>query len=235
MNKYKRILLKISGEALLGNNKFGINFNILKEIISQIVEIKKMNIKIVLVIGAGNIWRARDNKDCGIERVYSDSIGMLGTVMNAVAMQSVFESMKIETRVCSAIDIPQLAEPYIRRRAMRHLDKDRIVISAGGTGNPYFTTDTTAALRALELNCDILLKASNVDGVYDSDPDKNKNAKKFDKLTFSKVLEKDFRVIDASAVSLCRDSSLPIMIFNLMKKGNIHDAVTGKNVGTLIS
>jgi len=235
-SRYARVALKISGEALLGKKSHGIDFEFLEGICKEIVEVKKkLSVKMVITIGAGNIWRARDKKDTGIDRVYSDIMGMLGTIMNAVAMQSMLEKLGSETRIASAIDIPQLAEPYIRRRVMRHLEKDRIVIMAGGTGNPYFTTDTAAALRALELKCDVLLKASNIDGVYNLDPKKSAKAKRFEKISFSDVLEKDLKFMDGSAVSLCRESKLPIIVFDLNKKGNILKSISTDGVGTLIS
>lgn len=232
--KYKRIMLKLSGEVLLGNCASGIDHNVLESLCNEILEVRKLGVQIVIVIGGGNIWRYRDFKDTGIERVTSDNIGMLATVMNAVAMQSMFEKLGAVCRVASAIDIPQIAEPYLRRKVIRHLEKDRIVICAGGTGSPFFTTDSAAALRALETNCEVLLKATNVDGVYDKDPDKSKNAKKFDELTFHDVLEMDLEFMDQAAVSLCKESNVPVVVFNLKKRGNIKAAVLGEKVGTII-
>ncbi len=233
--KFKRILLKLSGEALLGKKEFGIDYSILDQVCVEVVEAQKTGVEIVIVIGAGNIWRGRENDKSGIERVPSDFIGMLGTIMNSVALQAGLEKLGIHSRVCSALDIPAVAEPYITRRAMRHLEKDRIVICAAGTGNPYFTTDSAAALRSLELGCDALFKATNVDGVYDSDPQKNKSAKRFEKITFDEVLEKDLKVMDATAVAQCRDNNMPIVVFELLKKGNLKSVLTGKNVGTQIT
>ena len=233
--KFKRILLKLSGEALLGKKDFGIDYSILDQVCAEVVEAQKTGVEIVIVIGAGNIWRGRENDKSGIERVPSDFIGMLGTIMNSVALQAGLEKLGVHSRVCSALDIPAVAEPYITRRAMRHLEKDRIVICAAGTGNPYFTTDSAAALRSLELGCDAVFKATNVDGVYDSDPQKNKNAKRFEKITFDEVLEKDLKVMDATAVAQCRDNNMPIVVFELLKKGNLKSVLTGKNVGTRIT
>ncbi len=233
--KFKRILLKLSGEALLGKKDFGIDYSILDRVCAEVVDAQKTGVEIVIVIGAGNIWRGRENDKSGIERVPSDFIGMLGTIMNSVALQAGLEKMGVHSRVCSALDIPAVAEPYITRRAMRHLEKDRIVICAAGTGNPYFTTDSAAALRSLELGCDALFKATNVDGVYDSDPQENKKAKRFENITFDEVLEKDLKVMDATAVAQCRDNNMPIVVFELLKKGNLKDVLAGKKVGTEIT
>lgn len=230
--KYKRVLLKISGEALASG--FGFDYGKLHDIAAQVVAVHKTGIQVVIVVGAGNIWRYRDTTESGIERTSSDAMGMLATIMNAVALQSAIEKLGAPTRVCSAINVPQLAEPYLRRRAERHLDKKRIVISAGGTGNPYFTTDSAAALRALELNCDVILKASTVDGVYDKDPHKHKNAKKYDTLTFQEAIEKNLKVFDQSAFSLCREQNLPIIVFDYSRKGAFLEAASGKKVGTLV-
>lgn len=232
MNTYKRVLLKISGEALADG--FGFDYGKLHDIASQAVAVAKKGIQLVIVIGAGNIWRYRDTTESGIERTASDAMGMLATIMNSVALQSALERQGAVTRVCSAINVPQLAEPYLRRRAERHLEKGRIIICAGGTGNPYFTTDSAAALRALELECDVILKASNVDGIYDKDPNKNKNAKKYDTLTFQEAIEKNLKVLDQSAFSLCREQNLPIVVFNFAKKGALLDAAMGKKVGTMV-
>ncbi len=232
MPNYKRVLLKISGEALADG--FGFDYGKLHDIASQIVSVWNKGIQIVIVIGAGNIWRYRDTTESGIERTASDAMGMLATIMNAVALQSAIEKQGAVTRVCSAINVPQLAEPYLRRRAERHLEKKRIVICAGGTGNPYFTTDSAAALRALELECDVILKASNVDGIYDKDPNKFTNAKKYDVLSFQKAIEKNLKVMDQSAFSLCREQNLPIVVFNFAKKGALLDAALGKKIGTVV-
>lgn len=233
--KYKRVMLKLSGEVLLGDNESGIDFDVLHALCGEIVEVANMGTEVIVVIGAGNIWRYRDNEGSGIDRVSSDYMGMLATIMNAVAMQSSMEDQGVYVRVCSALNIPQVAEPYIRRRAVRHLEKGRVVICAGGTGNPYFTTDSAAALRALELNCEVLLKATKVDGVYDKDPMKHKDAKKFDTMKYTDVLGMDLGFMDSAAVSLCKDSDLPIMIFDLTTKGNIKKAVMGEDIGTVVS
>ncbi len=230
--KYKRVLLKISGEALASG--FGFDYGKLHDIAAQVVAVRKAGIQVVIVVGAGNIWRFRDTTESGIERTVSDAMGMLATIMNAVALQSAIENLGVATRVCSAINVPQLAEPYLRRRAERHLEKNRIVICAGGTGNPYFTTDSAAALRALELNCGVILKASTVDGVYDKDPKKFKNAKKYAALTFQEAIEKNLKVFDQSAFSLCREQNLPIIVFDYGRKGAFLDAAMGRKVGTLV-
>lgn len=232
--KYKRIMLKLSGEVLLGTHESGIDHKMLKALCREILEVAKLGVQIVIVIGGGNIWRFRDFKETGIERVTSDNIGMLATIMNATAMQSMFEKLDIECRVASAINIPQIAEPYLRRRVIRHLEKGRIVICAGGTGSPFFTTDSAAALRALETNCEVLLKATNVTGVYNKDPDKFKNAKMFSELNYHQVLEMDLEFMDQAAVTLCKESSVPIIVFNLKKRGNIKKAVLGQKIGTII-
>lgn len=233
--KYNRILLKLSGEALLGKRDFGVDYEILHQICEEIKEVRALGVEVVIVIGAGNIWRGADNADSGIPRVPSDFMGMLGTVMNSVALQANLEKIGIHTRVCSALDIPSVAEPYIKRRAMRHLEKGRVVICAAGTGNPYFTTDSAAALRSLEMECDVLLKATNVDGVYDSDPRTNSAAKRYDSVTFEKVLEKNLKVMDGTAIAQCRDNKMPIVVFKLMEKGNIKKVIFGENIGTTIS
>lgn len=233
-SKFKRVMLKLSGEVLLGDGSHGIDHKILDALCKEVLEIHKLGVQIVLVIGGGNIWRYRDFKDTGIERVTSDNIGMLATVMNAVAMQSTFEKLGVACRVASAIDIPQIAEPYLRRKVIRHLEKGRIVICAGGTGSPFFTTDSAAALRALETSCDVLLKATKVEGVYDKDPEKFKNAKKFDELTYQQVLEMDLAFMDQAAVSLCKESAVPIIVFNLEKRGNIKRAILGEKIGTFV-
>ncbi len=230
--KYKRVLLKISGEALASG--FGFDYEKLHDIAAQVVTVHEADIQVIIVVGAGNIWRFRDTTESGIERTASDAMGMLATIMNAVALQSAIENLGVSTRVCSAINVPQLAEPYLRRRAERHLEKKRIVICAGGTGNPYFTTDSAAALRALELNCGVILKASTVDGVYDKDPNKHKDAKKYQTLTFQEAIEKNLKVFDQSAFSLCREQNLPIIVFDYSRKGAFLDAANGKSVGTLV-
>lgn len=227
-------MLKLSGEVFSGNESFGIHKPTLDKVAKQIKDVSSLKMQIVVVVGGGNIWRFRDTKESGIERTASDAMGMLATIMNSVALQSALEEIGVETRVCSAIDVPELAEPFIRRRALRHLEKGRVVICSGGTGNPYFTTDSAAALRALELNCDVVLKATNVDGIYDKDPRKDKNAKKFDELTYSEALEKHLAVMDQAAFSLCEEKNLPIVVFNFFKDGLLLKAAKGENVGTIV-
>lgn len=232
---YKRIMLKLSGEALSKPGKGqGINQEVLLAVAVRIAEVAKKGIQVVVVVGGGNIWRYRDTKGSGIERTVSDAMGMLATIMNSVALQAALETQGMETRVLSAIDVPQLAEVFIRRRAIRHLEKGRIVICAGGTGNPYFTTDSAAALRALELNCDALLKATNVDGIYDRDPNQHKNAKLYKTLSYQEALEKHLNVMDQSAFSLCAEQKLPIRVFNFGSKGDLLKAAMGGDVGTIV-
>ncbi len=231
---YKRIVIKLSGEALQGDRGFGIDPKTVSSISKQIKEVHKLGIQIALVIGGGNIVRGTTLEGMGIDRSTADYMGMLATVINGLSLQDALEKIGVFTRVLSAIDIKQVAEPYIRRRAIRHLEKGRVVIFVGGTGNPYFTTDTTAALRATELNADVILKATKVDGVYSDDPKKIKNAKMFKELAFLEVLNKGLKVMDATAISLCMDNNLPIIVFNLTKKGNIKKVLTGKNIGTFV-
>ncbi|MCF7844484.1 MAG: UMP kinase [Kiritimatiellales bacterium] len=227
-------MLKLSGEALSKPGGFGLNHTVLMEVAKSIKEVSDKGIQVVVVVGGGNIWRYRDTKDSGIERTASDAMGMLATIMNSVGLQSALESLHTYTRVCSAIDVPQLAEPYLRRRAIRHLEKERIVICAGGTGNPYFTTDSAAALRAVELGCEILLKATNVDGVYDKDPDKHSDAKLYDSLTYQEAMDKHLNIMDQAAFSLCQDQKLPIRVFNFKDRSNLIKAAEGGDVGTLV-
>ena len=232
---YKRIMLKLSGETLSKEGEYGINQSSVLEIAKEIQEVTKNGTQVVVVVGGGNIWRWRDTKDSGIERTASDAIGMLATIMNSVGLQSALESLGLDTRVCSAIDVPQLAEPFIIRRALRHLEKGRVVICAGGTGNPFFTTDSAAALRASELQCDVLLKATNVDGVFDKDPSKNKDAKLYDTLKYEDAIAQNLKVMDQAAFSLCMDQKLPIRVFNAAKKGNLTKAASGEDIGTLVN
>ena len=228
-------MLKISGEALSGDEEFGLNHPTLVKIAEEINAVSKKGLEVVVVVGGGNIWRYRDTTESGIERTASDAMGMLATIMNSVGLQSALESLGADTRILSAIDVPQLAEPFIRRRAMRHLEKKRIVICAGGTGNPFFTTDSAAALRASELSCDVLLKATNVDGVYDKDPNEHNDAKMYDSLTYAEAIEKNLKVMDQAAFSLCQDQKLPIRVFNFSQKGLLLKAATGEDVGTLVT
>lgn len=233
--KYKRIMIKISGEVLGDASGHGIDTKALNKIAKELVDLNKHKIQIVVVNGGGNIWRYRDTKNSGIERTTSDYMGMMATIMNGVALQSAIEKNGAHSRVATALDLPQIAEPYIRRRVIRHLEKNRIVICAGGTGNPYFTTDTAAALRAVELDCDVILKATKVDGVYTADPLKDKKAKKYKKLSYSEAIEKNLQVMDQTAFSLCRESKMKIVVFNMHKKDAILHAAQGKDIGTLVS
>lgn len=232
---YKRVLLKLSGEALQGTLGYGIDPLVAKSIAEQIKEIHKLGCSVACVVGAGNIFRGLQASKQGMDRATADYIGMLATIINSMVLQDQLEKIGVPTRVQSAIEVKELAEPYIRRRAVRHLEKGRIVIFAAGTGNPYFTTDTAAALRAIEINADVILKATKVDGVYNRDPVKDKKAKKFERLTYLDVLKKSLKVMDATAISLCMDNKLPIVVFNLTKTGNIRRAILEGNIGTRIS
>ncbi len=230
----KRIMLKLSGELLAREGGFGLDHDSLAKVAKSIKEVADAGIEVVVVVGGGNIWRFRDTQDSGIERTSSDAIGMLATIMNAVGLQSALESLGQYTRVCSAIDVPQLAEPYIIRRALRHLEKGRVIICAGGTGNPYFTTDSAAALRASELKCDSLLKATNVDGVYDKDPNKHDDAKKYDTISYQECIEQHLNVMDQAAFSLCMDQNLPITVFRFDTEGSLLKAAKGEKIGTTV-
>ncbi len=233
---FDRILLKLSGEALMGGQNYGIDTKVAEGVARELKAVHELGVEIAVVVGGGNIFRGVSESAGNMDRAAADYIGMLATVMNAVVLQDALEHQDVYTRVMSAIDIPQLAEPFIRRRAVRHLEKKRIVIFAAGTGNPYFTTDSAAALRALEIEADVLLKGTRVDGVYSADPMKDRTAEKFEKISFQEVLEKHLRVMDASAISLCRDNDLPIMVFNMQTSGNIAKAVRGDtSIGTLVT
>ncbi len=232
--KYKRVLLKLSGEALAGENKTGINTQVIGQMASDVAEAQALGVEIGIVIGGGNIFRGVAASAQGMDRASSDYMGMLATVINALAMQDALEKKNLATRVQSAIEMAEIAEPYIRRRAIRHLEKGRIVIFAAGTGNPYFTTDTAASLRAMEINAEVILKATKVDGIYDKDPMLHKDAVKFDRLTYMDVLNKGLKVMDSTAISLCMDNELPIITFNLTKPGNIARVVAGEHVGTIV-
>lgn len=239
MNKkpaYKRILLKLSGEALLGSQEHGIDAEVCASLATQIKEVKVLGVEVALVVGGGNIFRGHvESKRFGLDRSVADYMGMLATVLNGLALQNALEQINIPTRVMSAIQMAAVAEPYIRRRALRHLEKGRVVIFVAGTGNPYFTTDTAAALRAKEIDADVILKATKVDGVYSDDPMKNKSAKKFKKLKFIDALKRKLRVMDATAISLCMDNDLPIVVFNFLQKDNIKRVVLGEDIGTVVS
>ena len=234
--KYKRVLLKLSGEALAGEDNFGINAKTVADIARQIKEAKELGAEIAIVCGGGNIWRGVTGAQMGMERSSADYMGMLATVMNGLAVQNALEQLGIQTRLLSAIEMRQVAEPYIRRRAVRHLEKGRIVIFGAGTGSPYFTTDTTAALRAAEINADVILMAKNgVDGVYDSDPKKNPNAKKYDTLNYMDVLNEGLQVMDSTAISMCMDNDIDLVVFNMNEPGNIVKAVRREVNGTTIT
>ncbi|MDY6848366.1 MAG: UMP kinase [Geoalkalibacter sp.] len=231
---YRRILLKLSGEALAGNQGYGIAPGVIGKIAQEIKDVTDLGVQVALVIGGGNIFRGVAAASKGMDRASADYMGMLATVMNSLAMQDALEQVGILTRVLSAIEMREVAEPYIRRRAIRHLEKGRVVIFAAGTGNPYFTTDTAASLRAMEINADIILKATKVDGVYSADPKKDHDAVKYTTLTYLEVLKKGLQVMDATATSLCMDNDLPIMVFDLTVDGNIMRAVKGEDIGTIV-
>ncbi len=233
---FNRILLKLSGEALMGSQSYGIDVKVAESVAQELKTVHAQGIEIAVVVGGGNIFRGVSESAGNMDRAAADYIGMLATVMNAVVLQDALEQINVYTRVMSAINIPQLAEPFIRRRAIRHLEKKRVVIFAAGTGNPYFTTDSAAALRALEIKAEAILKATKVDGIYSADPMIDKSATRFDKITFQEVLEKRLDVMDASAISLCRDNDIPIMVFNMKVQGNIIRAIEGDTaIGTLVS
>ena len=231
--KYKRVMLKLSGEALAGENGFGIDFNIAMNIAKAVKELVDMGIEVGAVVGGGNIWRGRSGE--GMDRTTADYMGMLATSINALALQDSLESLGVDTRVQTAIEMKEIAEPYIRRRAMRHLEKGRVVIFGAGTGNPYFLTDTAAALRAAEIEADVILLAKKVDGVYDKDPHKYDDAKKYDELSYIEVLEQGLQVMDSTATSLCMDNNIPILVFALDNPENIKRAVLGENIRTIVS
>lgn len=231
---YKRILLKLSGEALAGKQNTGINTQVIKQIAQDVAEVHRAGVQIGLVIGGGNIFRGLAASAEGMDRASSDYMGMLATVINSLALQDALEKEGVPTRVQSAIAMAEIAEPYIRRRAVRHLEKNRLVIFGAGTGNPYFTTDTAASLRAMEINAEVLMKATKVDGIYDKDPAKHPDAKKYDKISYIDVLNQGLQVMDSTAISLCMDNKLPIMTFDLTKPGNVLRAVQGENIGTTV-
>lgn len=233
---FKRILLKLSGEALMGAQNYGIDVNMAESVAREIKAVHDLGIEVAVVVGGGNIFRGVSKSAGNMDRAAADYIGMLATVMNAVVLQDALEKLHVYTRAMSAIDIPQLAEPFVRRRAIRHLEKQRVVIFAAGTGNPYFTTDSAAALRALEMQVDVIFKATKVDGIYSADPKLVPDAKKYDRITYQEVLEQQLKVMDASAISLCMDNNLPIMVFNMLQPGNILRAVQGDlSIGTLVT
>ena len=232
---YRRVLLKISGEALMGEQNYGIDVDVARMVAEELKAVHQLGVQVAVVVGGGNIFRGVSKSAGKMDRSAADYIGMLATVMNAVVLQDALEKLMVQTRVMSAIDIPQLAEPFIERRAVRHLEKDRVVIFAAGTGNPYFTTDSAAALRALEINADIILKATKVDGIYNADPMQDSTAVRYDSITYQQVLERQLKVMDASAISLCMDNNLPIVVFNMTQPGNITRVVLGETgVGTRV-
>jgi uridylate kinase len=233
--KYNRILLKLSGEALAGKQGFGIDVSEAESIANRIKEIHDLGIEVAVVIGAGNIWRGKQGLDRGMDRATADYMGMLSTVLNAMTLMDALERSGVFTRVQSAIEMRAVAEPYIRRRAIRHLEKGRIVIFSAGTGNPFFSTDTAAALRAMEIDADVLIKATKVDGVYDADPQKNPDAKKFEKLSYIEVLNRRLQVMDSTAISLCMDNNLPILVLNLWDRQELLRALKGEKAGTIVS
>jgi uridylate kinase len=232
--KYRRVLLKLSGEALMGEQEFGIDAAVLKQYASEIKSVHALGVQLGIVIGGGNIYRGVSNSTDGIDKVTGDHMGMLATLINALALQSELEHEGLVTRLMSAIRMDLIAEPFIRRRAVRHLEKDRVVIFGGGTGNPYFTTDTAAALRAVEIEADAIVKGTRVDGVYDSDPERNPNAFKFTEISYLEMLKKDLKVMDMTAVTLCRENKLPILVFNMNRPGNFKRLVMGEQVGTTV-
>ena len=232
--KYRRVLLKLSGEALLGEERYGIDSAVLDSLARQVRTVARAGVQVAIVVGGGNIFRGFAASTQGMDRAQADYIGMLATVMNSLALQDTLEKHDVFTRVMSAIEMQAVAEPYIRRRAIRHLEKGRVVIFAAGTGNPYFTTDTTAGLRALEIGAECIMKATKVDGVYDSDPMLNPDAVRFDELPYIEVLNRGLRVMDATAISLCMDNDLPILVFNMETEGNIERALKGEPVGTIV-
>ena len=231
---YKKILLKLSGEALMGDQEFGISSDVIASYAKQIKEIVDLGVEVSIVIGGGNIFRGLSGAAQGVDRVTADHMGMLATVINSLALQNSIEKLGVPTRVQTAIEMPKVAEPFIKRRAQRHLEKGRVVIFGAGTGNPYFTTDTAAALRAIEMETDVVIKATKVDGIYDKDTVKYPDAKKYETVTYNEVLAKDLKVMDATAISLCRENKLPIIVFNSLIEGNLKKVVMGEHIGTTV-
>lgn len=232
--KYSRILLKLSGESLMGDRNFGLDPKMLTQYALDIKSIVAIGIQVSVVIGGGNIYRGMNESETGIERAQGDYMGMLATVINGMALQAALEKNEVKTRLMSAIKMEQIAEPYIRRRAIRHLEKDRVVIFAAGTGNPYFTTDTAGALRAVEIQADVILKGTRVDGIYTADPEKDSTATRYDAISFSEAISKELKVMDMTAFTLCQENNLPIIVFDMNKPGNLLDVVNGKQVGTIV-
>jgi uridylate kinase len=234
MNPYKRVLLKLSGEALMGNLGYGIDPAIVEEIAAEVAEVVNMGIQVAIVVGGGNIFRGVKASAAGMDRATGDYIGMIATVMNALTLQDCLERIGVQTRVQTAIAMQEVAEPYIRRRAIRHLEKRRVVIFGAGSGNPFFTTDTTAALRAAEIDAEVIFKATKVDGIYDADPHLHPGAKRYQSLTYGHVLTQDLRVMDSTAIALCKENNIPIVVFDLSVRGNIRRAVMGESIGTIV-
>lgn len=232
--KYKRILLKLSGESLMGDKSFGLDPQMLTHYAQEIKQAIDMGVEVAIVIGGGNIYRGMNESETGIERAHGDYMGMLATVINGMALQATLEKNGLKTRLLSAIKMEQIAEPYIRRRAIRHLEKGRVVIFGAGTGNPYFTTDTAGSLRAIEINADVILKGTRVDGIYDSDPERNPNAVKYENISFEEVLQKHLNVMDMTAFTLCQENNLPIVVFDIHKKDNLKKLLNGDHVGTVV-
>lgn len=232
--KYKRVLLKLSGEALMGDNKFGIDNNRLSVYANQIKQVVELGIETAIVIGGGNIFRGVQAEEGGMDRTHGDYMGMLATMINAMALQSALESKGVDSRLMSAIEMREIAEPYVRRRAVRHLEKGRVVIFGAGTGNPFFTTDSAASLRAVEINADVILKGTRVDGIYDKDPEKNADAVKFETISFDQVYSKGLSVMDLTAFTLCKENSLPIIVFNMNTEGNLTALLRGEDIGTIV-
>jgi len=233
--KYNRVLLKLSGESLMGDKSFGLDPKMLTHYAEDIKSVTDLGVQVAVVIGGGNIYRGMNEAETGIERAQGDYMGMLATVINGMALQASLEKVGVKTRLQSAIKMEQVAEPYIRRRAIRHLEKGRVVIFGAGTGNPYFTTDTAGSLRAIEINADVILKGTRVDGIYTADPEKDKTAERYEKLTFAEVISKNLKVMDMTAFTLCQENNLPIIVFDMNSTGNLLNVVTGKHVGTLVS
>jgi uridylate kinase len=233
--KYKRILLKLSGESLMGEKQFGIDQEILDQYAKQIKEVVAKNVQVAIVVGGGNIFRGVQAESGGMERAQGDYMGMLATMINSMALQASLEKIGVSSRLQSAIKMEQIAEPFIRRRAIRHLEKGRVVIFGAGTGNPYFTTDTAASLRAIEINADVILKGTRVDGIYTADPEKDKTATRYETISFSEAMSKNLKVMDMTAFALCQENQLPIIVFDMNKKGNLLQVVEGKKIGTLVS
>jgi uridylate kinase len=232
---YKRVLLKLSGESLLGENNYGLDAKVLTQYALDIKAITELGVEVALVIGGGNIYRGMNEQETGIERAHGDYMGMLATVINGMALQSALEKQGVFTRLQSAIKMDQVAEPFIRRRAIRHLEKGRVVIFGAGTGNPYFTTDTAGSLRAIEINADVILKGTRVDGIYDSDPEKNADAKKFETITYDQAFEQNLKIMDKTAFTLCQENNMPIYVFNMNEKGNLLKVLKGEGQGTIVT